>query len=140
MSSLNRVTIIGNLGRDPEVRTTQAGDKVANLSVAVTERWKDKAGAKQERTEWLKCVAFGNLAGIIEQYLRKGSKVYLEGSLQTRKWQDKDGQDRYATEVVMSAFNGKLVMLDGKSNGAGAASEPREPGKAEIDLDDEVPF
>ncbi|PZQ21152.1 MAG: single-stranded DNA-binding protein [Sphingopyxis macrogoltabida] len=115
--SLNKVIIIGRLGADPETRTFQSGDKVANLRVATSESWKDKqTGEKQERTEWHSVSIFGQLADIAERYLNKGSQVYLEGQLQTRKWQDKSGNDRYTTEIVLRPFAGKLVML-GSPNG-----------------------
>ena len=119
---LNKVTLIGNLGQDPDVRMTQSGDKVANVSLATTERWKDQSGNRQERTEWHRVVFFGNVAGIVEQYLRKGSKIYVEGKLQTRKWQDQQGQDRYTTEVVISGFGGTMVMLDSAGGTGGGSS------------------
>ena len=110
---LNSVELIGNLGRDPEVRQTNNGTQVANLSIATTEKWKDKnTGEKREATEWHKVTLWGALAGIAGQYLRKGSKCYVRGKLQTRKWQDQQGQDRYTTEVVCQGFDGKMVMLD----------------------------
>lgn len=142
---LNRVELIGNLGRDPEIRTMQNGDKVCNLSIATTERWK-KDGQKQEKTEWHRVVIFGNLAGIAEQYLSKGSKVYLAGKLQTRKWQDQSGADKYSTEVVLSGFDGKLIMLDGASGGAAPKDDGpkygdhRSGNTPPADLDDDVPF
>ena len=112
--SVNRVIIVGNLGKDPEIRTTQSGDRIANLSVATSETWRDKqSGERKERTEWHRVVIFGDaLAGVAEKYLRKGSKVYLEGQLQTRKWQDQSGADRYSTEIVLQPFRGTLTMLD----------------------------
>lgn len=115
MASVNKVTIIGNLGADPEVRRMGSGDPVVNLRVACTDSWRDKAsGEKKERTEWISVVIFNEgLAKVAEQYLRKGSKVYLEGSLQTRKWQDQSGSDRYSTEVVLQKFRGEMVLLDG---------------------------
>lgn len=144
---LNRVTIIGNLGRDPEIRHTRSGDPIANLSVAVTEKWKDKSsGEHRENTEWVRCVLFGNLAETAQKYLVKGSKVYLEGKFATRKWQDQSGVEKYSTEVVLSGFNGKMIMLDSKPAGS---SDPQEPprdrnGDPDIpdggDLDDEIPF
>ena len=118
---LNKVTLIGNLGADPEVRNTQNGDKVANVSVATTEKWKDQSGMQQERTEWHRVVFFGGVAGVVESYLKKGSKIYVEGKLQTRKWQDQQGQDRYTTEIVVSGFGGTMIMLD-SAGGAGASS------------------
>lgn len=115
MSSLNKVTIIGNLGKDPDIRTTQSGDKVANFSVATTEKWNDKnTGEKKESTEWHNVVIFGKLADVCENYLKKGSKVYLEGKLKTRSW-EQDGQKKYMTEVVLSGFDSKMIMLDNKS-------------------------
>lgn len=118
--SVNKVILIGNLGKDPEVRTMQNGNKVANLSIATSETWKDKSsGERKEKTEWHRVVIFGNLADIAEKYLKKGSKVYVSGSLQTRKWQNKDGQDQYSTEVVLQGYGGELTMLDGKGGGSG---------------------
>ncbi|WP_113910907.1 single-stranded DNA-binding protein [Roseovarius dicentrarchi] len=119
--SVNKVIIIGNLGRDPEVRTFQNGGKVCNLRIATSENWKDKStGERREKTEWHSVAIFNEgLVRIAEQYLRKGSKVYIEGQLQTRKWQDQSGQDRYSTEVVLQGFNGNLTMLDGRSEGGG---------------------
>ncbi len=119
--SVNKVILIGNLGRDPEVRTFQNGGKVCNLRIATTETWKDRnTGERQERTEWHSVAIFSEgLVRVAEQYLRKGSKVYVEGQLQTRKWQDQSGNDRYSTEVVLRGFNGTLVMLDGRSGGGG---------------------
>lgn len=115
--SVNKVILIGNLGREPEVRTMQNGSKVANLSVATSESWKDKStGEKKEKTEWHRVVIFGQLTDIAERYLKKGSKVYVCGSLQTRKWTDKDGADKYTTEVVCQGFNSELVMLDGRQS------------------------
>ncbi len=119
--SVNKVIIIGNLGRDPEVRTFQNGGKVCNLRIATSENWKDKStGERREKTEWHSVAIFNEgLVRIAEQYLRKGSKVYIEGQLQTRKWQDQSGADRYSTEVVLQGFNGTLTMLDGRSEGGG---------------------
>eukprot|EP00581_Thalassiosira_minuscula_P021384 CAMPEP_0184436778 /NCGR_PEP_ID=MMETSP0738-20130409/559787_1 /TAXON_ID=385413 /ORGANISM="Thalassiosira miniscula, Strain CCMP1093" /LENGTH=177 /DNA_ID=CAMNT_0026803611 /DNA_START=79 /DNA_END=612 /DNA_ORIENTATION=- len=117
--SVNKVIIIGNLGRDPEVRSFQNGGKVCNLRIATSETWKDRnTGERKERTEWHSVAIFQEgLVRIAEQYLRKGSKVYIEGKLQTRKWQDQSGQDRYSTEVVLQGFDGVLTMLDGRSGG-----------------------
>jgi single-strand DNA-binding protein len=117
--SVNKVILIGNLGRDPEVRTFQNGGKVVNLRIATSENWKDKnTGERREKTEWHSVAIFQEgLARVAEQYLRKGSKVYIEGQRQTRKWQDQSGADRYSTEVVLQGFNGTLVMLDGRSDG-----------------------
>ena len=119
--SVNKVIIIGNLGRDPEVRTFQNGGKVCNLRIATSETWKDRTtGERKERTEWHSVAIFQEgLVRIAEQYLRKGSKVYIEGKLQTRKWQDQSGADRYSTEVVLQGFDGVLTMLDGRSDGGG---------------------
>ena len=118
--SVNKVILIGNLGRDPEVRTMQNGGKVANLNLATSENWKDKAtGERKEKTEWHRVVIFGQLADIAEKYLKKGSKVYISGSLQTRKRTDKDGAEKYTTEVVLQGFGGELTMLDGKGGGSG---------------------
>jgi len=119
--SLNKVTIIGNLGADPEIRTFQNGGKVCNLRIATTEKWRDKnSGEQKERTEWHTVAIFSEgLVGVAEKYLRKGSSVYLEGKLQTRKWQDQSGNDRYSTEIVLQGFDSKLVMLDGRNSGGG---------------------
>ncbi|MEE8279593.1 MAG: single-stranded DNA-binding protein [Alphaproteobacteria bacterium] len=155
--SVNKVILIGNLGRDPEIRSTQDGTRVANLSVATSESWKDReSGERRERTEWHRVVIFNeHLVEIVEKYLRKGSKVYIEGQLQTRKWQDQSGQDRYTTEVVMNRYRGELTMLDSRRDtegagdygggaGGGRAPEPagadRAPEPAGADLDDEIPF
>ncbi len=120
--SVNKVILIGNLGKDPEVRTMQNGGKVANLSLATSESWKDKSsGERKEKTEWHRVVIFGQLADIAERYLKKGSKVYVCGSLQTRKWTDQQGQEKYSTEVVLQGFNSELTMLDGKGGGGGGA-------------------
>lgn len=137
MSSINKVILVGNLGKDPEVRNTQDGKSIANLTVATSERWKSRDGEQKDRTEWHRVVIFSDgLAKVAERYLRKGSKVYLEGQLQTRKWTDKDGQDRYSTEVVLQGFNATLVMLDGKSDGEAARQEP----ESNFDFDDSIPF
>ena len=145
--SVNKVILIGNLGADPETRTFQNGGKVCNLRIATSESWKDKAsGERKERTEWHAVAIFSEpLAKIAEQYLRKGSKVYLEGQLETRKWQDQSGNDRYSTEVVLRPFNSALTLLDGR--GDGQPSEQRQeptgggrPGGGYDDLDDDLPF
>jgi single-strand DNA-binding protein len=157
--SVNKVILIGNLGADPEVRRTQDGRPIVNLRVATSESWRDKTtGERREKTEWHRVVIFSEgLAKVAEQYLKKGSKVYLEGSLQTRKWQDKDGQDRYSTEVVLQGFNSQLTMLDRAGGGAGAGADngdsfgspgptaARKPAMAGAggkrdDMDDEIPF
>jgi single-strand DNA-binding protein len=120
--SVNKVILVGNLGRDPEIRRTQDGRPIANLRVATTETWRDKSsGERREKTEWHTVVIFNEgLCRVAEQYLRKGAKVYIEGQLQTRKWQGQDGQDRYSTEVVLQGFNSQLTMLDARGAGAGA--------------------
>ncbi|TMM45334.1 single-stranded DNA-binding protein [Qipengyuania marisflavi] len=122
--SLNKVMLIGNLGADPEIRSFQNGGKVANLRIATSENWKDKnTGERQERTEWHTVAIFSEgLVGVVERFLRKGSKVYVEGQLQTRKWQDQSGNDRYSTEVVIRGMNGSLTMLDGAQGGGGGGS------------------
>ena len=119
--SVNKVILVGYLGRDPEIRRTQDGRPIANLRIATSESWRDKStGERREKTEWHSVVIFNeNLCKVAEQYLRKGSKVYIEGQLQTRKWQDQSGQERYTTEVVLQGFNGTLTMLDGRAGGAG---------------------
>jgi single-strand DNA-binding protein len=158
--SVNKVILIGNLGADPEIRRTQDGRPIANLRVATSESWRDKTtGERKEKTEWHRVVIFNEgLCKIVEQYLKKGSKVYLEGALQTRKWTDKDGHERYSTEVVLQGFNSQLTMLDTRSGGAsggmdagddfgsGGPSPARErkpalagAGKSG-DMDDEIPF
>jgi len=123
--SVNKVILVGNLGRDPEIRRTQDGRPIANLRIATSESWKDRnSGERREKTEWHSVVIFNeNLCKVAEQYLRKGSKVYVEGQLQTRKWQDQQGQDRYSTEVVLQGFNGQLTMLDGRSGAGGGLGE-----------------
>jgi len=146
--SVNKVVLVGNLGRDPEVRRLASGDPVVNLSVATSESWRDKAsGERKERTEWHRVVIFNeNLAKVAEQYLHKGSKVYLEGQLQTRKWTDKDGAEKYSTEIVLQRFRGELVMLDSRGDSdraerpamASAGDGARSFERAE--LDDEIPF
>jgi len=150
--SVNKVILIGNLGRDPEVRSMQDGNKIVQLSVATSEQWKDRnSGERKERTEWHRVVIFNDrLADVAEKYLRKGSKVYLEGQLQTRKWTDKEGQDRYTTEVVLGRFRGELTMLDGRGDGGGGGGDygssdssggsGRAPAGGGGDLDDEIPF
>jgi single-strand DNA-binding protein len=164
--SVNKVILVGNLGRDPEIRSTQDGTRVANLSLATSESWRDKAsGERKERTEWHRVVIFNDkLVEIVEKYLKKGAKVYIEGALQTRKWTDNSGQERYSTEVVLQRYRGELTMLDGRSGGSGGGyteSAPAEEfagagasggsagggsaGRGERrppvqDLDDEVPF
>lgn len=123
--SVNKVILVGNLGADPEVRAMQNGTKVVNLRIATSETWRDKAsGERKEKTEWHRVVIFNeNLSKVAEQYLKKGAKVYVEGQLTTRKWQDKDGQDRYSTEVVLNRFRGELTMLDGRTGGGGGGGD-----------------
>ncbi len=152
--SINKVILVGNLGAEPEIRQTKDGRPIANLSVATGESWKDKnTGERREKTEWHRVVIFNEgLAKIAEQYLRKGSKVYLEGQLQTRKWQDQNGQDKYTTEVVLQGYNGNLTMLDSRqgggdftgsstgsigSGGGGDSLPPSSPGG---DMDGDIPF
>ncbi|QDO98811.1 single-stranded DNA-binding protein [Ferrovibrio terrae] len=120
--SVNKVILVGNLGRDPEIRSMQSGEEIAQLSLATSETWKDKAsGERKERTEWHRVVIFNeNLVKVAKSYLKKGSKVYIEGSLQTRKWTDKDGAEKYTTEVVLQRFRGELTMLDGREGGGGS--------------------
>ena len=164
--SVNKVIIVGNLGRDPEVRTFQNGGKVCNLRIATSENWKDRnTGERKERTEWHSVAIFSEpLARVAEQYLRKGSKVYIEGQLETRKWQDQSGQDRYSTEVVLRPYRSELTMLDGRNEGGGGGGGggsygddrsggydsgssyggggggSSQPAPAGGDLDDEIPF
>ncbi len=155
--SVNKVILVGNLGRDPEVRSMQSGDKVCNLSVATSERWKDRnSGEMQEKTEWHRVVMFDQkLVEVAEKYLQKGAKVFLEGQLQTRKWTDQSGQEKYTTEVVLQRFRGEMVMLDSRGGGQGGggydAPPPHEQQPAMAagggggmgggdDLDDEIPF
>jgi single-strand DNA-binding protein len=146
MASVNKVILIGNLGRDPEVRRTQDGKPIANLAIATSENWKDKAtGERKSKTEWHRVVIFNEgLAKIAEQYLKKGSKVYLEGSLQTRKWTDKDGVEKYSTEIVLQNFGSQLVMLDGREREDNSEPPPpRKPamaGAGRDDMDSEIPF
>jgi single-strand DNA-binding protein len=155
--SVNKVILVGNLGRDPEVKHTGDGSPIVNLSVATSETWRDKgSGERKERTEWHRVVIFNERLGeVAQKYLKKGSKVYLEGQLQTRKWQDQSGQDRYTTEVVLGRFRGELTMLDGRGEGgamsggddmggdvpmrAAPAARSRQPAPAG-DIDDEIPF
>ena len=136
MAGINKVIIVGNLGQDPEVKYMPSGDAVANISIATSDTWKDKeTGEKREKTEWHRVVFFGKLAEIAGQYLKKGSKVYVEGQLQTRKWQGQDGQDRYTTEIIVRGFNGTMQMLDGKSGGssdfAPAQQSQQQPQQAQ---------
>ena len=134
--SVNKVILIGNVGKDPEIRRTQDGRPIANLSIATSESWRDKnTGEKREKTEWHRVVVFNdNLCKVIEQYVKKGAKLYIEGQLQTRKWQDQQGQDRYSTEVVLQGFSGQLTMLDSR-NGGGMGTGMQEGGQADYGAD-----
>jgi single-strand DNA-binding protein len=159
--SVNKVILVGNLGADPEVRRLNSGDPVVNLRIATSETWRDKnSGERKEKTEWHNVVIFNeNLAKVAEQYLKKGMKVYVEGQLQTRKWQDQNGQDRYTTEVVLQKFRGELQMLDGRGQGGEVSNAQYGGGRSDFgqsgpidrdpggrsgsfsrDLDDEIPF
>ena len=155
MAGVNKVILVGNLGDDPEVRSLNNGGEVVNMRVATSESWKDREGQRQERTEWHRVVIFNeNLGKVAKSYLRKGSKVYLEGQIQTRKWTDQSGQDRYSTEVVLQRFRGELVLLDSRGSGGGGgdfgggdeyggpAPRPQSrPAPAfDSELDDDVPF
>jgi len=161
MAGVNKVILVGNLGADPEARSLNSGGEVVNMRVATSENWKDRDGNRQERTEWHNVVIFNeNLGRVAKSYLRKGSKVYLEGQLQTRKWQDQSGNDKYTTEVVLQRFRGELVMLDSRDGGGGGASRDfgdeslgggssgggnrsqsrPQPAAFDTDLDDDVPF
>ncbi len=162
MAGVNKVILVGNLGDDPEARSLNNGGEVVNLRVATSETWKDKDGQRQERTEWHRVVIFNeNLGRIAKSYLKKGSKVYLEGQIQTRKWTDQSGQDRYSTEIVLQRFRGELVLLDSRGQGGGGGGfgggddygagggdfgtpAPRQqrpaPAAFDNDLDDDVPF
>jgi single-strand DNA-binding protein len=152
--SVNKVILVGNLGRDPEIRTMQSGGRVANLSLATSESWRDKAsGERKEKTEWHRVVIFNeNLVRVAESYLRKGSKVYIEGQIETRKWKDQSDQDRYSTEIVLRPFRGELTMLDTRGGGGGPDGGPDDggppsggrsggpPAGGAPDLDDDIPF
>lgn len=153
--SVNKVILVGNLGADPEIRTLNNGGKVAQLSIATSERWRDRnSGEQRERTEWHRVVIFSEgLVRVAEQYLKKGAKVYIEGQLQTRKWQDQSGQDKYTTEIVLQGFNSTLTMLDGRGEGEGGGynqgggrpvenrSRPQSaPAFESGGMDDDIPF
>ena len=156
MAGVNKVILVGNLGDDPEARSLNNGGEVVNLRVATSENWKDRDGNRQERTEWHRVVIFNeNLGRVAKQYLKKGSKVYLEGQIQTRKWQDQSGQDKYSTEVVLQRFRGELVLLDKREGGGsfedagdsgagfgGGSGRPQSRPQPAFDseLDDDVPF
>ena len=148
--SVNKVILVGNLGADPEIRNTQNGNKIANMTLATSESWKDRtSGERREKTEWHRVVIFNEgLCKVAENYLRKGSKVYIEGQLQTRKWQDQTGADRYSTEIVLQGFNSTLTMLDGRGDNSGGHPSPADSdaGAPPADapsggpVDDEIPF
>lgn len=166
--SVNKVILVGNVGKDPEIRTFGNGGKVANFSIATSENWKDKQGQRQEKTEWHNIAVFNDgLVGVIERYVKKGSKLYIEGKLQTRKWQDRDGNDKYTTEIVLQGYGGTLTMLDSANSQGGGGGGQRSSGgygqdnggygnmdqgggsrsasamegpKENFDLDDEIPF
>jgi len=145
--SVNKVIIVGNLGKDPEIRTFQNGGRVAAFSVATSERWTDKStGEKRERVEWHRVSILNEaLVGIVEKYLRKGSKVYLEGQLETRKWSDKDGVEKFSTEVVLRPYRGEIVLLDAlkkdqADTAAATAHSPPQSGSAAAEIDDSIPF
>ena len=159
MAGVNKVILVGNLGADPEARSLNNGGEVVNMRIATSEQWKDRDGNRQERTEWHNVVIFNeNLGRVAKSYLRKGSKVYLEGQIQTRKWTDQSGNDRYTTEVVLQKFRGELVLLDSRDSGGsrgafseefdefGGSSAPQkaqsrpQPAAFDTDLDDDVPF
>ena len=151
--SVNKVILVGNLGKDPEVKMSSSGTKVVNMSLATSDSWKDKSGQRQEKTEWHRVVIFNtNLAEVAEKYLKKGSKVYVEGALQTRKWTDNSGVDKYTTEVVIGNFRGELALLDrpggagdsadafgGASSSSSSSWDAAAPASADV-LDDEIPF
>ena len=144
--SVNKVIIIGNVGKDPEIRSTQDGREIASLTIATSDNWKEKStGERKEKTEWHKVLVFSSgLVGVIKQYVKKGSKVYIEGALQTRKWQDQSGADRYTTEVVLQAYGGTLTLLDSRGSSDNASSAPQEQPQAAYgandELDSEIPF
>jgi len=150
--SLNKVMLVGNIGNEPEVRHSQDGSKIVTFSLATSENWKDKSGERKEKTEWHRVVIFSQgLADVAEKYLRKGSKVYVEGQLRTRKWQDQSGADRYSTEVVLSGIGAYMIMLDRASGGSGSSAEgssgsgsgggwDTSDSAASTSIDDEVPF
>ena len=140
--SVNKVILLGNLGRDPEVRTAQDGSKIVSFSVATSEAWKDKTtGERKDKTEWHRIVVFNtNLCDICEKYLHKGSKVYIEGQLQTRKWQDQTGVEKYTTEIVLGRFRGELALLDSRSDNISHVSAAVDDGVHSVGIDDDIPF
>lgn len=146
MASLNKCQFIGNLGADPEARSTQGGKEIVSFRLACTETWKDRDGNKQERTEWVPVVIFNEgLGRVAKSYLRKGSKCYIAGKFQTRKWQDNEGKDRYSTEAVLQPFDGELILLDGNGSNPRPTSQPATGGRSsgpafDPDLSDDVPF
>lgn len=146
--TINKVILVGNVGNDPEIKTMQSGDRVANLSIATSESWKDKAsGERKEKTEWHRVVVFNqSLVNVVDNYVKKGSKLYIEGQLETRSWEDGSGQKKYATEIVLTKFKGEITMLDSKGSGeTGYAHEepkaaPQTTRKPVDELEDEIPF
>ncbi len=136
-----KVIIVGNVGKDPNIRSMQNGKEIANLTVATSDKWKDKSGEWKQKTEWHNVVIFSEgLVKVVQSYVKKGSKLLIEGSLQTRKWQDKNGNDKYTTEIVLQGFNSKLVMLDKREQSESAPAEPVPYSNEPEDLDDEIPF
>ena len=146
MASLNKVMLIGNLGNAPEIRNTSTGQKIATLSIATSDTWKDKSGQKQEKTEWHRVVIFNNaLANFAEKYMKKGSKVYIEGTLQTRKWQDQNGQDKYSTEIIVGNYTGVLIALDTRADNSNVKASDyfdskEENNETEEYFNDDIPF
>lgn len=147
MASVNKIILVGNLGRDPEMRTFPSGDQIANVTLATTDKWRDKqSGEPREHTEWHRLVFNGRLAEIAGQYLRKGSQIYVEGSLRTRKWQDQSGADRWSTEVVLSGFNCTLQIIDWPEGSGGGAAKGQDDAYGDLPpsrpdpMDDEIPF
>tara|TARA_Y100000590_G_scaffold422368_1_gene527040 strand:+ start:5860 stop:6321 length:462 start_codon:yes stop_codon:yes gene_type:complete len=150
--SVNKVILLGNVGKDPEIRATQSGSKLASFSIATSKRWKDKQTQEyKDKTEWHKIVIFGEgLTSIVEKYVKKGSKIYIEGELQTRKWEDQDGKDRYTTEIVLQGYNSTLTLLDSKGTDSSISNKNEQensnkianstPEEQKSDLDDEIPF
>lgn len=138
---LNRCDFIGNVGRDPEIRALQNGDEVANLSLGVSARWKDQSGKQQERTEWVRVVVFGGLVNVVKNYVKKGSHLFISGKLQTRKWTDQSGQEKYSTEIVLQGYDAKLIMLDTRKADDFEHQQEKQNGyQPQADLDDALPF